>query len=92
MTLTNRGVASSFCDALARGQIAPRGVPEPADVIRGITGTSAATPRSIASTGVARRTVRFDEAGALFEAAGAWFDGVVVTEPILARSVIGHKE
>jgi hypothetical protein len=89
-------VATSFCDALARGEIAPQGVREPADVIRGITGTSAATPRSIASTGVAWRTAWFDEAGAWFETAGAFFDGVVFTEPIpwepiLARSVIGYK-
>ena len=75
-------MATSFCDALARGEIAPQGVRQPADVIRGITGTSAATPRSIASTGVAWRTAWFDEAGAWFETAAALIDGVVLTELI----------
>jgi hypothetical protein len=41
--------------------------------------------------GAAWAPVRFDEAGPLFENTGALFDGVVVTEPILARSMIGNK-
>jgi len=84
---------------MARGEIARRAVPEAADamcgisggITGGITGTSAATPRSIASTGVAWRTVWCDGAGALFETSGALFDGVVLTESILACSVIGYK-
>jgi len=80
---------------MARGEIGRRAVAEAADAMcgisGGITGTSAATPRSIASTGVAWRTVWCDGAGALFETSGALFDGVVLTESILARSVIGYK-
>ena len=89
--------------AWARGDVAVQGVTEAADAIAGVTGgvANAATPRSVASIELARRTVDPDGAGSdLFEIAGAlaWalIDGVIVTEvkpaePILARSVIGYK-
>jgi len=73
---------------------------EAADPAGGFDAPRAATPRSIASTESARRARSFDEADD--EADARWgcfcslFDGVVVTkliltDSILARSVIAHK-
>ena len=87
-----RGGSASLCAACAPGKAAVRGgAAESADAVRGIDGAIAVTPRSIASTGTVRRSVPFDGAGAVLDGAVALFDGVIVTESILARSEIGHK-